>query len=150
MSDVNVARLGNLISTHKPSFFYLFALVPLGLGLGVGGVFVYANGGGVAALCVAVAALLLMALLLAAHFKKSLSIYEKGLYLRSIVGDKVVIWQNLEKVNVTYNSYVAGDPDTILKVSMKQNDGSKVGFDMNWLRRKELIKHLAPIILNKK
>ena len=91
-----------------------------------------------------------LVLFLVSHFKKCLTIYENGLYLQSLFGEKIVIWENLEKVTVTYNSYVAGDPDAILKVSMKQDDGTKVGFDMNWRKRKELIRLLSPIILKKK
>jgi len=78
------------------------------------------------------------------HQKQRLSVFENGMRYETMFGTKTLLWRNITKIHVTY-SYVY-DPNSVLKVSLKQKDGPKVAFDMNWKNRRELVKLLLPIL----
>jgi hypothetical protein len=149
MSDPRETLLGKMLSDHKPSYFYFIFFTAGGACLIFGGLFVYLNLGQVAVLYVSLGTAVALSLFLLSHFKRRLTIYEDGIRLKSLFGKKQLLWRDISKVHVTYNSYVPGDLDAILKITLRGNDGTTIGFDMNWLKRKELLRLLSPIISKK-
>ncbi len=137
-------RFGSLISEHRHTYTYPVLVGLVAACLFIGGVFVAVYAQPVAGSIVALASVAIAVPYIYVQSRHRLYVYENGLRLAKGGTVQPLLWRDIAKVNVSY-SYHA-HPDTIIDIDFRQGVGPRLVLRMNWTRRKELARHLWPLL----
>jgi hypothetical protein len=143
LSDPDPA-LGKVISEHRHTLTYPLIVSSVALGLLLLCVLAAVNGAVAVGLGLGVPIAAGTAAFVWSQSRHRLYVHENGIRLVKRRSANSVTWDRVERINTTFSYH--SHPDTIIDVSIRQRQGPRLVLRMNWSNRKELARHLWPII----